>query len=137
MIEAKRETIMHAFAKREGAALTKKGKASYSNSDESDRAICTISKRYQTGAPYWYGYHPRWDEFLSKGKKSFLILGCTDRDTAYAIPHERISPVLKHLHKSAKRHWHIALEENESGKIELAIPKTSSRIGLSEFELAI
>ena len=66
---------------------------------------------------------------------SFIVLGCMDRDIAFAIPHDRISKLLPHLHKTEDRHWHLTLEENAEGKIELAIPKTGSRIGLAEFEV--
>jgi hypothetical protein len=86
---------------------------------------------------YQRPYAPRWDEFLSKAKTSFIVLGCMDKDRAYAIPHDRISKLLPHLHRSGDRHWHLVLEENAAGQIELAIPKTGSKIGLTEFEVKI
>jgi Protein of unknown function (DUF1524) len=137
LIEAKRQSIIKALSAREGAVLSKTDGALFSTSDGKMKAICTISKRYPTGAPYWYGYAPRWDQFLSKATTSFIVLGCMDRDRAYAIPHDRISKLLPHLHKSGDRHWHLVLEENAAGQIELAIPKTGSKIGLTEFEVKI
>jgi hypothetical protein len=135
LIEAKRQTIIRALGDREGRELVKKSGALYSSPDGNVRAVCTVSKRYPSGSPYWYGYSPQWDEFLSGTKVSFLVLGCMDRDRAYVIPHERINKLLKHLHKTSDRHWHVVLEENEAGQIELAIPKAGSRIGLTEFEI--
>lgn len=137
LVEAKRQKILKALSAREGALLSKTGKALFSSPDGKVRAICTISKRYSTGSPYWYGYAPRWDEFLSKTKTSFIVLGCMDKDRAYAIPHDRISKLLPHLHRTGDRHWHLVLEENGGGQIELAIPRTGSRIGLTEFEVPL
>jgi hypothetical protein len=135
LIEAKREAILRALCYREGFQLIKKSGALYATTDGNVRAVCTISKRYPTGSPYWFGYSPQWDEFLSGGKTSFLVLGAMDRDSAYAIPHERLSSILRHLNRTGERHWHIMLEENEAGQIDLAVPKTGSKIGLIEFEI--
>ena len=128
---------MKALGKREGMHLVKTHGVLYSSPDGTMKAACTISKRYSTGAPYWYGYAPRWEAFLSKAKTSFIVLGCVDRDRAYAIPFERISKLLPHLHRTPQRHWHLVLEENPAGDIELAVPKTGSKIGLKEFEVRL
>jgi hypothetical protein len=136
LIEAKREAIMRALGERENSKLIQKRGALYCNAEENIRVVCAISKRYATGAPYWYGYAPRWDEFLSGSKTSFLVLGCMDRDRAYAIPHEQIGKLLKHLHRTSNRHWHVALEEDDAGRIALTVPKTKTKVGLTEFEIA-
>ena len=136
-IEAKRQTIVKALSKREGVHLIKNCGALYSSSDGTIKAACTISKRYSTGSPYWYGYAPRWESFLSKAKASYLVLGCMDRDRAYAIPYERIAKLLPHLHRTPQRHWHLVLEENSTGEIELVVPKSGSQIGLKEYEVRI
>ncbi|MFA6267897.1 MAG: DUF262 domain-containing HNH endonuclease family protein [Pseudolabrys sp.] len=136
-IEEKRRAIVKALCAREGALLVKNGSALFSSIDGSVKAACTISKRYASGSPYWYGYAPKWDNYLSGTKRSFIVLGCMDRNKAYAIPHDRIAKLLPHLNRSGERHWHLTLEENGSGQIELAVPKSGSRIGLGEFELKL
>src|ERR1700681_3772376 len=80
-------------------------------------------------------YSPQWDAFLAGGKVSYFVLGSADRDGAFAVPHEVIYKLLKHLRRTPERHWHVALEENAAGQIDLVIPKTGSRIGLAEFEI--
>ena len=87
-LNAKREAIMKAFGNTVGKELLREKGAFYASADGQIRAICTLSKRYPSGAPYWYGYAPQWNAFLDEGKTSFLILGCMDRNVAYAVPHE-------------------------------------------------
>jgi hypothetical protein len=137
LIEEKRQKVIKAFSQREGILLNRTSAAAYSSDDGKYKAIFTISKRYPTGSPYWYGFAPRWNEYLAKGKTSFVVLGCMDRDHAYAIPLERIQKLLPHLHRTGDRHWHLALEESDSGQIELAVPKAGSRIGMTEFEVKL
>jgi hypothetical protein len=94
LIERKRDMIMRALSRREGVNLSKKG-ALYSSVDGKWRAACTISKRYAKGRPpYWYGYSEEWRGFLSQGEKSFLVLGCLDQDSAFAIPNDEIEKML-------------------------------------------
>lgn len=137
LLDAKRETIVQALAKREGSHLEKTRGAFYSSPDGTVKAICTISKRYTNGSPYWYGYAPQWNDFLSTAKNSYIVLGCMDRNRAYAIPHERISKILPHLHRTGERHWHLALEESGEGQIELSLPRTGSKVRLNEYEVEL
>jgi hypothetical protein len=87
LIQAKREDIMNALGRRENNPLIKKNGALYWNSEHTIQAACTVSKRYtKKGAlPYWYAYHPTWDAFLGEVKNSFLVLGCMDKDAAFAV----------------------------------------------------
>jgi uncharacterized protein DUF1524 len=134
-IEAKREAIMKALSRRENVNIIKAGGALYSSEDGDLRAVVTVSKRHTARAPYWYGYSPHWDTFLSGGKNSFLVLGCLDRNAAYAIPHKRIGEILGELRRTSERHWHIDLEDNEGGGLDLSLSKTATRMPLSPFEL--
>jgi hypothetical protein len=103
IIEAKRQGIIEALSHREGVSFNKKG-ALYWSDDKKLRAVCTVSKRYaRRAAPYWYGYSPEWQKFLSGGQKSFLVFGCVDRDTAYAVPSADIEKLLDQLHKTPDR----------------------------------
>jgi hypothetical protein len=97
-----------------------------------------MSKRYPLGQhAYWYGYSPEQNYFLSNNKRSFFILGCVDRDCVYAVPHERIAMILNQLHFTPKTHWHIALEENQAGGLDISIPNSESKIRLNEFEFKL
>jgi hypothetical protein len=139
LIQAKRVTIMGALNKRDGVSLVKKTGALYANEAETLRAVCTISKRYERGASrwYWYGYSPRWREFLAGAKSAFLVLGCADRETAYAIPYEQIEKIRNDLHRTPGKHWHIVLDEDERGDdLCLVIPK-GSKMSISKFSLKL
>jgi len=136
IIEAKREEMLQALGLREGMALNKKGALSWSN-DKSVRAVCTVSKRHaRRAAPYWYGYSPEWRNFLSEGQKSFLVLGCVDRNTAYAVPAAELEKIVDDLHRTPGRHWHIVLDENETGGLDL-VPRIGPRIPLNKCELKL
>ena len=136
LIDSKREEIMAAFGLREKVNMKKKG-AQYWTEDGKMYAICTISKRYKrTASPYWYGYSTEWQKFLLKGKASFLVLGCLDRGVAYAVPSVEIEKILPDLYRTSERHWHIVLDENELGALEL-VPKIGPRVPLTKFELKV
>jgi Protein of unknown function DUF262/Protein of unknown function (DUF1524) len=136
LIEAKRDALMKALSVREGIQLSKKGATCW-NTNKGVRAVCTVSKRYgKDRPPYWYGYSPQWRKFLSEGKNSLLVLGCMDRDVAYAVPYGEIEKVLQNLHETQGRHWHIVLDESEDGGLAL-FTKAGSKVSLSKFELEL
>jgi hypothetical protein len=133
MIENKRDVIMRIFSQRHGIKLDKNG-ALYSSADGKWKAVCTISKRYEKGRPpYWYGYSEEWRDFLSKGEHTLLVLGCIDKEKAYAMPRGELEKVLGELHKTPDRHWHIVLGESDAGDLELLVPN-GKRIQLKKFE---
>jgi hypothetical protein len=136
IIDAKRDEIMQALSRREKVNLEEKG-AHFWNDEKNLRAVCVVSKRNaKRAAPYWYGYSSEGQKFLSQGASSFLIFGCVDRDSAYAMPATEIEKVLGDLHKTSQRHWHIELDENESGGLDL-VRRDGSRIPLNKFELKL
>ena len=137
-LQAKRESIIGSLAKKKGGPLIRKSRAMYWDITRDLRAVCSISKRY-TGKnqnPYWYAYHPAWDDFLKPAKQGFFVLGCMDRDTAYAIPQSVMEGVLAHLHttvpKDGKAYWHVHLKDGPNG-VEMVIPKTSQALPLAQF----
>jgi hypothetical protein len=134
------EGIVASLANNEGSPLIRKSRALYWNAVRDLRAACSISKLY-TGKnqnPYWYAYHPTWDEFLAPAKKGFFVLGCMDRDEAYAIPQPKMAEVLQYLHttvpKDGKTYWHIHLKEGPSG-LEMVLPKTGKTLQLKQFAI--
>jgi len=59
---------------------------------------CAVSKKYEGDyQPYWYAFHPTWEEFLAEGKESYFILSCMDREEAYAIPYSWLRENKKNL----------------------------------------
>ncbi len=139
LIQAKREQIIAALARREGAALIKRGRALYWSANHSVRAACTISKRYakRPKTPYWYAYHPEWDEFLSDGDKSFFVLGCMDRDTAFAIPHSIFKEYLDGFNTTGDRYWHIVITETAAAEPALELPKRHSNVILRPYAIEL
>ena len=136
LIEAKRDALVKALGLREGVELTPKGAICWSTTTGL-RGVCTVSKRYgKERPPYWYGYTPRWRNFLAEGKTGFLVLGCMDRNVAYAVPYGEIEKILKNLHETSGRHWHIVLEETEQGEIVL-VPRTGPKLSVSKFALQL
>jgi len=143
LLQAKRDSILTAFGKREDVNLIKKTRALYWSPSKNVRVACTISKRYPSNpsVPYWYAYHPNWDEFLSEGARSFLILGCMDRDIAFVMPRDVIKSRLEALNTSRDAdgkvmYWHIHLQQDE-GDVSLFLPKKRSQLSLTAYELKL
>jgi hypothetical protein len=135
IMEATRTDIVETLSRREGVKLNRKGALCWSD-DETLRAVCALSKRHAGRAvPYWYGYSNEWREFLAKARTSFLVLGCLDRKRAYAIPVAEIEKILHGLERTADRHWHISLRENQFGGLDLTPRKGGVLISLDKFEL--
>ena len=143
LLQAKRDAILSALGRREDADLIKKTRALYWNPLKNVRAACTISKRYpkNPSVPYWYAYHPEWDKFLGEGERSFLILGCMDRDASFAIPRDVIRSCIDNLNTSTKAdgqvYWHIHLQEAPSGEISILLPKKRSQLSLMPYLLKL
>jgi hypothetical protein len=78
LLQRKREDIIAVMGRASGTNFIKKSRALYWDSAHEKRIASTKSKRYTKRAsyPYWYAYHPQWDDFLRDGKTSFVILGC-------------------------------------------------------------
>lgn len=137
LIQAKRILIIDALSKREGVDLVKKRGVLYADKLEQLHVVCATSRRHGRGAAhwYWYGYSPRWRSFLAQANSAFLVLGCTDRDTAYQIDYRQVEKIRDDLHRTPGKHWHIILEEDDRGELYLVIPKTASKMPLRKFEL--
>ena len=140
LLQATRERIVEALGQREGAALIRKSRALYWSADHAVRVACSISKRYDAGTPYWYAFHPAWDDFLGEGARSFFVLGCMDRGEAFAIPISAIKSVLPLLNtttaKDGGTFWHIHLADRPTG-MELLVPKRSDNLAIQQFSLTV
>jgi hypothetical protein len=141
LLQEKRLEIMASLGAREGTHLLQKSRAQYWNALRDVRAVCSISKRYEGKSqnPYWYAYHPQWDEFLENAERAFFVLGCMDLDRAFAIPRDVIRSILPRLHQSVREsgaYWHIHLVER-AGNIEILLPNSPTGLSLKEFGFPI
>lgn len=139
-LQAKRDEIIAALARREGIPLIKKSRALYWSPDHAKRAVFTISKHYdrRIGPRYWYAYHTQWNEFLSAGD-GYFVLGCMDRNHAFAIPAEDFRPLMEYLNTTENAdgtcYWHIQLAEAASAEVSLILPKQKTNVPLSKYGL--
>ncbi|MCV0396468.1 MAG: hypothetical protein K5872_03140 [Rhizobiaceae bacterium] len=139
LLQAKRELIIAAMGAKLETKFVRKSRALYQSADHTKRVACTISKRYETAATYWYAYHPKWDAFLSEGAESLFVLGCMDIDKAFSLPRELIYSLLPSLHLSENeksRYWHIHISERDAGQYELVIPRKRN-LELKTYEIAL
>jgi len=109
--------------------------------DGSVGVVVTISKFYEDRNfyPYWYSYHPDWDAFLAEREAGYFLLGCMDREEAYAIPRTVLAPLLPTLNATVrgdngKLHWHIHVVER-GGELAVLLPKTDSTLPLRPYTL--
>jgi hypothetical protein len=67
--------------------LIKHGKCTYTNSDQSVRVLCIISKEYQRTEEirYWFAFQPRQKDFLNEGDKSFIALVAAQQTASYSF----------------------------------------------------
>jgi hypothetical protein len=141
-MQAKREQIVTALASRENVPLVRRTRALYWNAQKSLRVACSISKRYERNGlyAYWYAYHPSWDEFLSDGESGYLVLGCMDKDEAYAIPRGEIQKLLPFLNTTTPQtgdmYWHLHIADR-TGTPELMVPKQTNNLSLRPFTVTI
>jgi hypothetical protein len=128
-LESKRQEIVATLSRKFGAPLVKNTRALYWTGDHDKRIACTISKRYtrRNSVPYWYAYHPQWDEFLRKDAPSeaYLVLGCMDLAEAYALPRSKMAELVPKLNTTETEretmYWHIHLVDGAQG-LELVVP---------------
>jgi hypothetical protein len=143
LLQGKRDQIISALGIKEGVALIRRSRALFWNADHTIRGAVTISKRYvrKGGPSYWYAYHPQWRDFLNEAQRGYLVLGCMDRDEAFAVPAEKLHLVLSSLNTTEKEdgslYWHLHLYEDSSGALFLTLPKQKDSLQLSPFRIAL
>jgi len=141
-IDLMRDRIVSALQKKLGIVLVRRRRAMFEDIRGKNRACISISKRYgREYQPYWYAYHPAWNEFLEGGKDALFVLGCMDRDEAFAIPLSVFSTFLPKLNQTVRedgaRYWHVVITTNEDGKPALYSSRTGERLDLRTFALPI
>ena len=129
LLKAKRQQAVDAFATMKAKELVRSSKTLFWSPDKKLRVCCVVSKRYEGEyQPYWYAYHPKWDEFLAEGEEAHFIISCMDRDEAFAVPYSWIQKnknTLNITDKGDRSYWHIPITALENG--DLAINGVESR----------
>lgn len=121
--------------------LVRKRQALFEDKDADVRACVTVSKRYeQNTQPYWYAYHPKWDDFLADATQGLMVFGCIDRPEAFAIPREEMQQILPSLNQTVKsdgsHYWHVKLAEEDDGLVLFA-SKTGERFPLHSYRVSL
>ncbi len=140
LLHAKREVITKALAQREAVELRSDGVARRRSANGDVRAVLSLSKLYEDRPdfPYWYAYHVDQDEYLAPASRGFFVLGCMDRDEAFAVPLGVMRNVVGSLNTTTREdgraHHHIHLAERE-GALALLLPKASTHLDVSAYRL--
>lgn len=138
----KRSQIVAALQFRLGVPLVQRRRAYFESADGATRVCITISKRYYRDyQPYWYAYHPAWNEFLLEAQRGFFVLGCMDREDAFVLPVSDLAPLLPKLNKTiredGKSYWHVSMTTLEDGSLALYSSKTGDTIPLAPYALSL
>lgn len=143
LLNAKRQKTVDAFAAARGKELVKRSRTLFSSPDKQLRVCCAVSKRYETKGeyqPYWYAYHPKWDDFLAEGNESFLILSCMDREEAFAVPYSWLQKNKKHLNmtdRGERSYWHIPVTTLDDGSLGINMSKVGTKSALKSYSFAL
>ena len=136
-LNAKRLSVVEAFSKVKSIDLVQKTRTLFWSVDKYLRVCCAVSKRYEgVYQPYWYAYHPKWDEFLKEAQDSYFILSCMDSDIAYAIPYSWMASNKKNLNKTDRgegSYWHVALTTLDDGLLAINVSRIGQKIPLEPF----
>jgi hypothetical protein len=141
LLNAKRQLAVDAFSVLKNKDLVRRSKTLYSSSDKELRVCCAVSKRYESDyQPYWYAFHPKWDDFLAEGKDSYFILSCMDRAEAFAVPYSWIRGNKQNLNmteRGDRSYWHIAITTLEGGNLAINTSKIASKVSLEPYRFAL
>jgi hypothetical protein len=135
-LEAKRNQVVAAFFKSKDTVPIKRSRTNFSDAMNHLGITCVISKKYHREyQPYWYALHPKWMEFMRSMTNGYFVLGCMDRDEAYALPLAFIEENLSALNSTktgAKEYWHVAFAVDQ-GSLALNLSSIGKKINLSPY----
>jgi hypothetical protein len=143
LLNGKRQQAVDAFALLKGKELIKRSRTLFWSPDKELRVCCAVSKRYEVKGdyqPYWYAFHPKWDEFLAEGKAGYFVLCCMDRDEAFALPYAWIAANKSNLNmteRGDRSYWHVPVTTLEDGTLGINMSKISSKSELRPFRFAL
>jgi hypothetical protein len=136
-----RGRIVDSLSSQFGAEFERHSQAMFRDDGNGVRAICTVSKVYGKGRPFWYAFHPHWDEFLAEARNGIFALGMIGRDDFVCLPHAVIVGQLENLHRTERpdggSYWHLHVTEPASGRYLLSLPKASSYLDLTPYVIKL
>ena len=141
LLNDKRQTAIVAFAALKKTDLIKRSRTFFWSIDKKMRVCCTVSKRYEGDyQPYWYAYHPKWDEFLCDGE-GFLVLCCMDLNSAFAVPQSWFAENKQNLNVTertdGKSYWHIPLTILNDHSIAINLSKVGRKYSLEPHRFSL
>jgi len=141
LIEELKDRAIKGFSAVKGIELLRRSRSYYWSADKQLRACCTVSKRYGTDyQPYWYAYHPKWDEFLKVGDR-YLIFACVDMESAFAVPQKWFAENLANLNtterKESRSYWHIPLTTVEGGGLAVNLSRVGRKYSLEPHRFSL
>jgi hypothetical protein len=143
LLNKKRQQAVDAFAAVKGKELVKRSRTLFWSPDKQLRVCCAVSKRYESKGeyqPYWYAYHPKWDDFLAEGQESFFVLSCMDRDEAFAIPFSWVQKNKKNLNmteRGERSYWHVPVTTVDHGGLAVNMSKIGTKAALEPFRFSL
>lgn len=137
-----RSRIVAAMQAKLGVPLIQRRRAFFESADGKVRVCVSISKRYDREyQPYWYAYHPAWNEFLRGAPTSYFVLGCMDLHEAFAVPLSAFSDFLPKLNQTSrndgKSYWHVVLTTLEGSQLALYSSRTGDTIPLRTYSVSL
>ncbi|WP_375411494.1 hypothetical protein [uncultured Bradyrhizobium sp.] len=135
-----KRAAVKAFGAENGITLRQITKSYFEDSQGALRVVCTFSSRYEGKGKrkYWFGFHEIWNRWLEDSESGFLILGCIDSRTCFALPLGFVRDQLPHLRTTGTgkdRYWHIDIVDLGGKKNLLDLPHLHKQISLSDFLL--
>ena len=117
-----------------------RNRSSFEDLNKNLRFAVAVSKVYDRRDKYWYAYHTRQREYLSKASSGFFVLGCLDTAKAFAIPVEKMNNCAQYMltttpkGNEAKLYYHVVIRY-EDNRHFIYVHPNQSKIDIEEFEL--
>jgi hypothetical protein len=142
LLNAKRLSAVEAFGKLKGVEFVKKSTSLFWTTDKKIRVCCAVSKRYDVSyQPYWYSYHPQWEEFLKEGEDSYLLLACMDLEDAFGVPYQWITTQKQFLNmtppRSDRSYWYLGFALMDDGGLAINLSKKNEKVPLAKYQYSL
>jgi hypothetical protein len=122
LISEKRISAIERITKKLNTNFIKRRQTFYTDQSGNINVAIAVSKNYNNNIAnggYWYGYHKRQSDYLSKTKIAYMIYSMLDRNECYAIPFEDIEKWKAHMDFSEpegrEKYWHVRVFNKPNG----------------------
>jgi hypothetical protein len=139
IIEIKKQEAIDALSKKINRALIKKKNSLFSDPNNENHAVVSLSKRYIRSEDfYWYAYHEVQRQFLSESKNGFMVFAMADLDFSFAIPYTLLEDLRDKLNSTVRKNGteykHIFLYIDKQ-KFTLRL-KAGEAIDISQYKIS-